>query len=91
MSAPDALVQAVEAAVRDVAGPGRSPALANAETSLTEGFWLDSAGLFDLVLVCEGRFGVTFDGDADFARATFATVRSLADRIHAKQLAGGRA
>ena len=88
MSAPDALTAAVEAVVREVAGPGRSPAQVDRSTRLTDGFWLDSADLFTLVLTCEARFGVAFDADDDFAPATLATLGSLADRIHAKQAAG---
>ncbi len=88
MSAPDELTAAVEQVVREVAGPGRTPEHVDRETRLTDGFWLDSADLFTLVLTCEARFGVSFDSDDDFSRATLTTLGSLADRVHAKLTAG---
>lgn len=85
---PDTLLLDVEAVVREVAGPGRSPEVADRDTRLTDGFWLDSADLFTLVLACEARFGVSFDADDDFAPTTLATLGSLTARIRAKLGAG---
>ena len=90
MSAPDSLVQEVAAVAREVAGPGRQPSHVDRETPLTDGFWFDSADLFALVLACEARFGVSF-ADEDFSPATFATLGSLADRVHARHRGGDAA
>ncbi len=91
MTAPDQLLAEVEAVAREVAGAGRSPAHAGRDTRLADGFWLDSADLFTLVLACEVRFAIAFDADDDFSPRTLATLGTLADRIHAKRLERGSA
>jgi acyl carrier protein len=65
-----------------VAGPHRTPPSPGPGTPLAEGgFWLDSAGLFEVVLACEAEFNVRFDGPVDLAPGHLMTVATLTDTI----------
>jgi acyl carrier protein len=79
-------VERVQTLAARTAGPGRTPADAGPETSLTDdGFWLDSVDLVELVVACEQEFGVEFDGESDLNPETLGTVRSLARLIDSKR------
>jgi acyl carrier protein len=81
----DALTARVLAIVAEVAGPNRAPANVGPDTALAEGgFWLESAGLLEVVVACEAAFGIAFDPEVDLSLDRLATVRSLSDTIRAR-------
>jgi acyl carrier protein len=78
----DRLVDRVLGVVARVAGPHRTPASPGPDTPLTEGgFWLDSVGLFEVVLACEAEFDVHFDAETDLFPERLTTVATLAETI----------
>ena len=81
----DPLLEAVRAIVARIAGPGRSPAYADRETRLSDGYWLDSIDLLKTVLACEAELGVRFDAETDFDPGHFSNLGTLTDLIRAKQ------
>lgn len=81
----DPLLEAVRAIVERIAGPGRSPAYADRETRLSDGYWLDSIDLLKTVLACEAELGVRFDADTDFGSGHFSSLGTLSDLIREKQ------
>jgi acyl carrier protein len=91
VTASNELVGAVRGVVERVSGEDRARPLADRDTRLADGYWLDSVDLFKLVLACETEFDVAFDADEDFSPRTFETLGTLANLIHRKQLARGRA
>ena len=87
MTAPDPLLAAIRALVERVAGPSRTPPGGGPETQLSgAGFWLDSIELLEVVVACEGEFGITFDATRDFTGAALETLGSLTDLIRSKRL-----
>lgn len=84
MIALDTVVHEVQAIVERVAGPSRTPDGAGPDTSLAEGFWLDSMELLDIVLACEQQFGIVFEEGRDLTPASLATARHLAMVVHAR-------
>jgi len=84
----DAALARLYRVVAEIAGASRTPADAGLDTPLADGgFWLDSVDLLELAVACEQEFGVVFDGEADLAPPSLASVRSLAALIERK---GGR-
>ncbi len=84
MSAPETVVHDVLAIVQRVAGPGRTPDGAGADTRLADGFWLDSMEMLDVVLACEQHFGIVFEEGRDLTPASLATVGHLAAAVCAR-------
>ncbi len=84
MTSPDAVEHAVLAIVQRVAGSSRIPEGAGPETRLTDGFWLDSMEMLDVVLACEQQFGIVFEAGRDLTPASLETVRHLAMVVHAR-------
>jgi acyl carrier protein len=79
---PEPLVDRVLGVVARIAGPLRTPAAPGPDTPLAEGgFWLDSAGVFEVVLACEAEFDVRFDAETDLFPDRLLTVATLADTI----------
>jgi acyl carrier protein len=78
----DRLVDRVLGIVVQVAGPHRAPPSPGPDTPLAEGgFWLDSAGLFEVVLACEAEFDVRFDTETDLFPERLTTVATLAETV----------
>lgn len=65
MSVPDPLFEAVRALVERIAGPSRVPAHGARDARLTEGYWLDSVELLEVLVACEATFGIAFDDTRD--------------------------
>jgi acyl carrier protein len=85
----DAVVPRLITVLSRVAGPGRSPADAGRETPLVNGgYWLDSVALLEVIVACEGEFGIAFDPEADLRHGALATLGSLAGLIEAKRAPG---
>ena len=80
----DALLESVRSLVEHVAGPSRTPPQADPETRLTEGYWLDSIELLELVIACESRFGIAFDNTRDFENGNLLTLGSLTHLVRSK-------
>ncbi len=85
MTAPPSVEQ-VRAIVARIAGADRCPPDAGAHTPLRDGgFWLDSAGLLEVIMACEVEFGVAFDPETDFTDEALGTVGALLRVIRAKR------
>ena len=84
MSAPDPLLDTVRALVERVAGPSRTPAHAGPETRLTEGYWLDSVELLDVLIACEAELGVAFDDTRDFEGGALDTLGTFTHLVRSK-------
>lgn len=84
MSEHDDVFDAVRAIVGRVAGPGRTPEAVSRDTLLTDGYWLDSVELLDVVIACETTFGIVFDEERDLEPQSFDTLGRLADRVRSK-------
>jgi len=84
MSANDPLLDATRAIVERIAGTGRAPVDAGANTRLVEGYWLDSIELLEVLIACETEFGVVFDQQSDLDDGTFETLGSLTAMIRKK-------
>jgi len=81
----DSILDRVQRLVAQAAGDARIPADAGPDTPLGEdGFWLDSVDLVEVIVACEGEFGVAFDGETDLTPESLRTVRSLATLIRSK-------
>ena len=81
----DDFLARVESIVLRVAGPGRTPTAANADTPLGEGgFWLDSVDLLDLILACEHEFGTAFGPGDTLGADALRSTRSLAELIRSR-------
>lgn len=89
MSTPETVVRDVQAIVQRVAGPSRIPDDAGPDTRLSDGFWLDSMEMLDVVLACEQHFGIVFEEGHDLTPATLASVRQLSAVVHARLLERG--
>lgn len=88
MTPPVARVDAIRALVARVAGPSRTPPESGPDTPLSEGgFWLDSVELLEVVVACEGEFGITFDATKDFGAGAFETLGTLATLVDGKRAA----
>jgi acyl carrier protein len=84
VSAQDPLLDAVRAVVERVAGPSRAPAHAGPETRLTEGYWLDSVELLEVLIACETAFGIVFDNTRDLEGGAFDTLGTLTRLVRSK-------
>ena len=84
MPVPDPMFARVLAIVERAVGPGRQQRDVTPDTPLSDGFWLDSAELLNVVLACEREFGIVFDGERDFSRETFATLGTLTALVRDK-------
>lgn len=80
----DPLLDATRAIVDRVAGHGRAPTGAGADTRLIEGYWLDSIELLEVLIACETEFGIVFDQRSDLNDGTFETLGSLTAVIRTK-------
>jgi acyl carrier protein len=75
----------VLAIVTRIAGPHRAPPDPGLETALAEGgFWLESAGLLEVVIACEAEFRINFDPETDLSLDRLATIGSLTETIRAR-------
>jgi acyl carrier protein len=81
---PDRVHDEIRRLVEDIAGASRKPAHAGPETRLTEGYWLDSIELLELMIACETRFGVVFDERRDFENGALDTLGSLTRLVRSK-------
>lgn len=81
MSARDPMLDAVRALVERVAGPSRTPADAGPETRLTDGYWLDSVELLELLIACETEFGIAFHDTRAFEDGALDTLGAFADLV----------
>jgi acyl carrier protein len=84
MCAEDRLGDEIRALVEHVAGASRTPPQAGPETRLTEGYWLDSVELLELMIACEAKFDVVFDERRDFENGALETLGSLTDLVRSK-------
>ncbi len=84
MRIDDPLLDATRAIVERVAGPSRAPADAGADTRLTEGYWLDSIELLEVLIACETQFGIVLDEQRDLDDGVFETLGSLTTMIRTK-------
>ena len=76
------LVDQVRAIVTGVVGEGRAPAEVDRDTPLAEGgFWLDSVEMLEVILACEGKFGITFKPADDLIGDGLQSLGTLADAI----------
>jgi acyl carrier protein len=80
----DPLLESIRSLVERVAGPSRTPLHAGPDTRLTEGYWLDSVELLELVIACESRFGITFDDTRDFENGNLKTLGTLTHLVRSK-------
>jgi acyl carrier protein len=81
----DRILERVQRVVARTAGAARTPADAGPDTPLGEaGFWLDSVEVVEVIVACEGEFGLAFEGDRDLTPESLRTVRSLAAMIRSK-------
>ena len=69
------------AIIERIAGPQRTPANVTRATRLTDGFWLDSVELLEVVIACEEEFGIVFSESGDLDATQMDTIGSLADVI----------
>lgn len=75
----------VQAIVGGIAGGHRSPPDAGAATPLgTNGYWLDSIDVLEVVLACEKAFDVSLTDVDDLTADTLASVGTLAELIRRK-------
>jgi acyl carrier protein len=89
---PEPLVDRVLGVVSRIAGPLRTPAAPGPDIPLAEGaFWLDSAGLFEVVLACEAEFDVRFDAEVDLFPDRLMTIATLTDTIRGHMRSRGLA
>jgi len=85
MNTPDPVLVAMGSLIMRVAGAGRTPPDSGPDTPLSDGFWLDSVELLEVLVACEREFGVLFDDTIDFESGALDTLGTLADLIRAKQ------
>ncbi len=85
MTVRDPLLARTRALVERVVGPGRIPADAGPDTRLSEGYWMDSVELLELLVVCEQEFGILFEESRDFDAASLETLGTLTNLIRSKQ------
>ncbi len=78
MNAADDVLKRIIAIVTRVAGDARTPERVGADTRLTDGFWLDSIEMLDVVIACELDFGIVFNESLDLTPAALETVGTLA-------------
>ena len=77
-----AMLEGLCAIMARVVGAPRVPADAGADTPLSDGgLWLDSMELLQVVLACEGQFGITFKPAEDLIGDGLETLGTLADVI----------
>lgn len=82
----DQLLDQVQTIVIKIAGPHRTPADVGPGTPLGEGgFWLDSLGLFEVIIACETEFGIIFDAGLDFKPESLRTIGGLAELVRTKR------
>jgi acyl carrier protein len=84
VSARDPVLDAIRALVERVAGPSRTPAEAGPETRLTEGYWLDSVELLEVLIACESEFGIAFHDTCDFENGALDTLGTFTYLVRSK-------
>ena len=84
MSGRDPVLDEIRALVERVAGPSRTPAHAGPETRLTEGYWLDSVELLELLIACEAAFGIAFHDTRDFDAGALDTLGTFTHLVRSK-------
>lgn len=84
MTVQDPLLEEIRAIIERIAGPSRTPTHVGPETRLTEGYWLDSVELLEVLIACETRLGVVFDDRRDFEGATLDTLDTLTRLVRSK-------
>jgi acyl carrier protein len=80
----DPLLHTIRAIVEGVAGASRTPLDAGVETRLSEGFWLDSVELLEVLVACETRFGIAFDDARDLEGGALNTLGTLTELVRSK-------
>jgi len=80
----DPLLEATRAVVERVAGPSRVPPGPGPETRLSDGYWLDSVDLLEVLVACENEFGIVFDEVRDLDVASIETLGTLTNLIRSK-------
>lgn len=79
------VLERVTAIVAGIAGPSRAPSNPGPDTPLgDDGYWLDSIDVLEVLLACEGEFGIVLDDEVELGAETLKTVRTLADVITRK-------
>jgi acyl carrier protein len=84
MSAHNPLLHEIRTLVEGIAGPSRTPTLAGPETRLSDGYWLDSVELLEVLIACETKFGVVFDERRDFEDGSLDTLGTLTSLVRSK-------
>jgi acyl carrier protein len=84
VSARDPVLDAIRALVERVAGPSRTPAHAGPDTRLTEGYWLDSVELLEVLIACETEFGIAFHDTQDFESGALDTLGTFTHLVRSK-------
>ena len=84
MTTSDPVFDSVRAIVEKVAGRDRSPSAAGADTTLTEGYWLDSVEMLEVLVQCENAFGIVFDAKRDFDGSALTSLGSLTELVRSK-------
>jgi acyl carrier protein len=84
MSGRDPVLDEIRALVERIAGPSRTPANAGPETRLTEGYWLDSVELLEVLIACEVAFGIAFHDTRDFDGGAFETLGTFTHLVRSK-------
>jgi acyl carrier protein len=77
-----AILEGLCAIATGVVGAARVPGDVGADTPLSDGgLWLDSMELLQVILACEGQFGITFKPAEDLVGEGLETLGTLADVI----------
>lgn len=87
----DEILHRVRAIVQRVAGPQNTPPAVDASTRLTDGFWLDSVQMLEVVIACETEFGIVFSETGDLDVSSLETLGSLAAVVGARVAERGAA
>jgi acyl carrier protein len=85
----DPWIDRTRAVIARVVGTSRVAADSGAETRLTDGYWLDSVELLEVLIACEQEFGIVFEETRDFAEGSLVTLGSLATLIRTRHAAAG--
>jgi acyl carrier protein len=81
----DPLFDRTRALVERVVGPGRMLSEPGPDTRLNEEYLLDSVELLEVLVACEGEFGIVFEESRDFDDGSLQTLGTLANLIRSKQ------
>ncbi len=84
MNTRDPLLDATRALVERIAGASRIPPDPGPETRLSDGYWLDSVDLLEVLVACENAFGIVFDDVRDLEAGSLETLRTLTNLIRSK-------